>query len=332
MRSTEFEGELRARRILHRKEDAGHDHHHQHNPGQRAEIPPIAQVSRGRIIVKLVSQQRDKRQPMVDPADDPVGWRGRGVGHSALLADLDGGAARIRGRGNGEVCRRRTPKDAPKSIMDRAPLRMSPASTTVEIAPNLAGMNIGNMLVRQIGHSKPRHAAPLRRPRPLREAILLKKANYATDCRRNDRHGGGRLDPCNTFGCREENRTSKVSPEISLRLALFEPDIPQNTGSLLRLAACFGIAVDLIEPCGFLLDDRRLRRTALDYAAICPIVRHASWQAFLANRDPRSRVLLMTTSGAVALHRFAFEGNDTICSVGKAPGFRRRCTPLRRRE
>src|SRR5271155_6020003 len=58
-----------------------------------------------------------------------------------------------------------------------------------------------------------------------------------------------------------------VSPEISLRLALFEPDIPQNTGALLRLAACFGVAVDLIEPCGFLLDDRRLRRTALDYAA-----------------------------------------------------------------
>jgi tRNA(Leu) C34 or U34 (ribose-2'-O)-methylase TrmL len=123
-----------------------------------------------------------------------------------------------------------------------------------------------------------------------------------------------------------------VSPEVSLRLALFEPDIPQNTGALLRLAACFGIAVDLIEPCGFLLDDRRLRRTALDYAAICPIVRHASWGAFLANRDPRSRVLLMTTSGAVTLHRFAFEGNDTILLGRESAGFRRRCTPLRRRE
>ena len=97
-----------------------------------------------------------------------------------------------------------------------------------------------------------------------------------------------------------------------MRLALFEPDIPQNTGALLRLAACFGVGVDLIEPCGFLLDDRRLRRTALDYAAICPIVRHASWQAFLADRDSRSRLLLMTTSGTVALHRFAFENDDTI--------------------
>jgi len=52
-----------------------------------------------------------------------------------------------------------------------------------------------------------------------------------------------------------------------LRLALFEPDIPQNTGALLRLAACFGIEVDLIEPFGFVLDDRRLRRAVLDYAA-----------------------------------------------------------------
>src|SRR5271169_122545 len=102
------------------------------------------------------------------------------------------------------------------------------------------------------------------------------------------------------------------SPGIRLRLALFEPDIPQNTGALLRLAACFGVVVDLIEPCGFLLDDRRLRRAALDYAAICSIVRHASWQAFLADRDPWSRMLLMTTSGTEALHQFAFEGNDTI--------------------
>ena len=97
-----------------------------------------------------------------------------------------------------------------------------------------------------------------------------------------------------------------------MRLALFEPDIPQNTGALLRLAACFGVAVDLIEPCGFLLDDRRLRRAALDYAAFCPITRHASWAAFLADREPRSRLLLMTTAGTVALHRFGFEAGDTI--------------------
>jgi tRNA (cytidine/uridine-2'-O-)-methyltransferase len=103
-----------------------------------------------------------------------------------------------------------------------------------------------------------------------------------------------------------------ISPEVRLRLALFEPDIPQNTGALLRLAACFGVAVDLIEPCGFLLDDRRLKRAALDYAAICPVARHRSWTAFLAARDQESRLVLMTTSGTVGLPRFAFAAGDTI--------------------
>jgi tRNA (cytidine/uridine-2'-O-)-methyltransferase len=100
--------------------------------------------------------------------------------------------------------------------------------------------------------------------------------------------------------------------EVCLRLALFEPDIPQNTGALLRLAACFGIPVDVIEPCGFLLDDRRLKRAVLDYSALCDIRRHTSWHAFLTGRDPHSRLVLMTTSGTVPLQRFAFAAQDTI--------------------
>ena len=95
-----------------------------------------------------------------------------------------------------------------------------------------------------------------------------------------------------------------------MRLALFEPDIPQNTGALLRLAACFGAAVDLIEPCGFLLDDRRLKRAVLDYAA--DLCRHVSWPAFLARRASQSRLVLMTTTGTIPLHRFAFAPDDTI--------------------
>jgi len=95
-----------------------------------------------------------------------------------------------------------------------------------------------------------------------------------------------------------------------VRLALFEPDIPQNTGALLRFAACFGVAVDLIEPCGFLLDDRRLKRAVLDYTAV--ICRHVSWAAFLACRASQSRLILMTTTGAIPLHRFAFAADDTI--------------------
>jgi tRNA (cytidine/uridine-2'-O-)-methyltransferase len=97
-----------------------------------------------------------------------------------------------------------------------------------------------------------------------------------------------------------------------LRLALFQPDIPQNTGALLRLAACFSVAVDLIEPLGFLWDDRRLRRAALDYAALLTVVRHSSWDRFSAERDPASRLILLTTAGTVPLHDFAFEAEDTL--------------------
>ena len=97
-----------------------------------------------------------------------------------------------------------------------------------------------------------------------------------------------------------------------MRLALFEPDIPQNTGALLRLAACLGIEVDLIEPCGFLLDDRRFRRALLDYSGSLRIRQHASWTAFLADRDRASRLILMTTAGTTALHHFAFAADDTI--------------------
>jgi tRNA (cytidine/uridine-2'-O-)-methyltransferase len=109
-----------------------------------------------------------------------------------------------------------------------------------------------------------------------------------------------------------------------LRLALFEPDIPQNTGTLLRLAACFAVPVDLIGPFGFVLDDRRLRRAALDYAAQATICRHESWAAFLARRDTGSRLVLLTTRGGAMLHRFTFAAGDTLLlgreSAG-VPGF-----------
>jgi tRNA (cytidine/uridine-2'-O-)-methyltransferase len=97
-----------------------------------------------------------------------------------------------------------------------------------------------------------------------------------------------------------------------LRLALFEPDIPQNTGALLRLAACLGVDVDLIEPCGFLLDDRRLKRAVLGYASDLTVRRHTSWKAFLAGRPRQSRLVLMTTTGTIALHCFAFAADDIL--------------------
>ena len=97
-----------------------------------------------------------------------------------------------------------------------------------------------------------------------------------------------------------------------MRLALYEPDIPQNTGALLRLAACFGVPVDLIEPLGFVFDDRRLKRAALDYAALAAVRLHASWSGFVAARDPGSRLVLLTTRGSVPLYDFAFAAGDTL--------------------
>src|SRR5258708_37548169 len=97
-----------------------------------------------------------------------------------------------------------------------------------------------------------------------------------------------------------------------MRLALFQPDIPQNAGTLIRLGACLGVAIDIIEPCGFVLSDSRLRRAGLDYLALAHVTRHASWEAFRAGLRPEARLVLLTTGGALPYHRFAFAPGDTI--------------------
>ena len=95
-----------------------------------------------------------------------------------------------------------------------------------------------------------------------------------------------------------------------MRLALYQPDIPQNAGALLRLGACLGVPVDIIEPCGFLLDDRRLRRAGLDYLARAAMVRHSSWHAY---RDARAgRLVLLTTAGTRNFTDFAFAAEDNL--------------------
>ncbi|GAB4364357.1 MAG: tRNA (cytidine(34)-2'-O)-methyltransferase [Kiloniellaceae bacterium] len=107
-----------------------------------------------------------------------------------------------------------------------------------------------------------------------------------------------------------------------MRLALFQPDIPQNCGALIRLTAALGVGLDIIEPCGFLLDDRRLKRAGLDYHALATVRRHASWSAFRtafqASRggpgSPGSgaRLLLLTTGGDCPYTDFAFRAGDTL--------------------
>jgi tRNA (cytidine/uridine-2'-O-)-methyltransferase len=95
-----------------------------------------------------------------------------------------------------------------------------------------------------------------------------------------------------------------------MRLALYQPDIPQNTGAILRLAACLGVAVDLIEPFGFVWDDRHLKRAGMDYLEHVALTRHRSWEAFAAR--PRGRLILLTTHGTVPYHRFDFRADDTL--------------------
>lgn len=98
-----------------------------------------------------------------------------------------------------------------------------------------------------------------------------------------------------------------------MRLALFQPDIPQNLGAAVRLGACLGVAVDIIEPCGFPLSDRAVRRAAMDYAEKAEIVRHASWSRFLAAPErANGRLLLFTTSGAEPFHKFQYRPGDVL--------------------
>ncbi|MCG8545640.1 MAG: tRNA (cytidine(34)-2'-O)-methyltransferase [Alphaproteobacteria bacterium] len=94
------------------------------------------------------------------------------------------------------------------------------------------------------------------------------------------------------------------------RLALFEPDIPQNTGAVLRLAAALGVGVDIIEPTGFVWSDRRLRRAGMDYLDQVSLARHRSWDAFLAQHS--GGLLLLTTQGTTPYTEHAFAPSDTL--------------------
>jgi tRNA (cytidine/uridine-2'-O-)-methyltransferase len=98
-----------------------------------------------------------------------------------------------------------------------------------------------------------------------------------------------------------------------IRLALYQPDIPQNAGTMMRLAACLGVPVDIIEPAGFPVSDRHFRRAGMDYLDLCDITRHVSWRTFdAARRDARQRLVLLTTRGDAAHVGFAFGPDDTL--------------------
>jgi len=96
-----------------------------------------------------------------------------------------------------------------------------------------------------------------------------------------------------------------------LRLALYQPDIPQNTGAMIRLAACLGVGVEIVEPCGFILDDARIRRVHMDYIDLVKITRHAALSE-LRRAYSGARHILLAPQGEISIYDFAFRAGDIL--------------------
>ena len=98
-----------------------------------------------------------------------------------------------------------------------------------------------------------------------------------------------------------------------MRIALYQPDIPQNTGNIFRLGACLGVSVDIIEPTGFIFDDKKFRRSAMDYIDHINYKRHIDWQNFYDwTKDNEFRLILMTTKCKESLYSFKFHPSDIL--------------------
>lgn len=109
------------------------------------------------------------------------------------------------------------------------------------------------------------------------------------------------------------------SPRIEL--ALYQPDIPQNTGAAIRLCACLGIALNIIEPCGFLWDPRKIRQSAMDYYDHLNLQRHTSWTSFHQQaQETGKRTILMTTKSDAPFHEFEFTPNDILIAGRESAG------------
>ena len=94
-------------------------------------------------------------------------------------------------------------------------------------------------------------------------------------------------------------------------IALYQPDIPQNTAAIIRICACFGATLEIIEPCGFQLNDKRLKKVAMDYLNKSKIINHNSYEKFLINKKS-SRIILMTTKAKKNYTNFKFKKKDTL--------------------
>ena len=105
--------------------------------------------------------------------------------------------------------------------------------------------------------------------------------------------------------------THNSSTFTGLKIALFEPDIPQNTAAIIRTCACLGVGLEIIEPCGFLLSDRRFKRVVMDYMENKEIKFYQSFDRFYKDKE-NHRIILMTTKASISYTKFKFEKNDTI--------------------
>lgn len=98
-----------------------------------------------------------------------------------------------------------------------------------------------------------------------------------------------------------------------MRLVLYQPEIPQNAGTLLRLAACLGISVDMIEPFGFIFSERRMRRAGMDYIDFVDLTLHTSWGAFYSEIQKKERrLILLTPDASLSYVEFSFERGDAL--------------------
>lgn len=105
-----------------------------------------------------------------------------------------------------------------------------------------------------------------------------------------------------------------------MRLCAFQPDIAPNLGAMIRLAACFGVPLDIIEPCGFPLSIKALRRSAMDYADIADLTRHDSWHQFQSAQRGTGRLVLLTTKAEDTLWNFKFRPDDTLMMGRESAG------------
>jgi tRNA (cytidine/uridine-2'-O-)-methyltransferase len=108
------------------------------------------------------------------------------------------------------------------------------------------------------------------------------------------------------------------NPELPVRIALYQPDIAGNVGTILRLSACLGVPCDIIEPCGFPWSDKALQRAGMDYASVANVTRHVDWEGFRTAAS--GRLVLMTSKGSQSLFDAQFQPGDTLLMGSESAG------------